>query len=120
MDRDQRGLSGSVQTALLLPLVVGLFLAALQWGMIHWAEATALSAAQEAAVSAARGTQAQGVASAQQLAGNGSLSSVSIDVSRGTTTAVSVVSGEALRIVPLIDVTVEKSATVTVERVTRP
>lgn len=120
MRSDQRGLSGSVQTALLLPVVLGLFLAALQWGMIHWAEATALAAAQEGAASAARGTQAQGIDSALHLAGNGSLSGLAVDVSRGPTQAVATVRGEAARIVPLVDVTVNKSATVAVERVTRP
>lgn len=120
MKPDQRGLSGSVQTALLLPVVLGLFLATLQWGMIHWAQSTALAAAQEGAASAARGTQPQGLDSARRLADNGAFSHVSVEVDRGPTRVVSTVSGQALRILPLVDVGVEKSATVATERVTRP
>ena len=44
-----RGLSGSVQLAVLLPFALGIFLLLLQWSLVTWAEATALAAAQEAA-----------------------------------------------------------------------
>ena len=49
---DERGLSTSVQAALLFPFALGLFLALLQWGLVAWAESSALAAAQQTAVAA--------------------------------------------------------------------
>jgi len=51
--RDQRGLSGSVQVTLLLPLAMLVLLAALQWSLLLWAESTAMAAAQDSARAAA-------------------------------------------------------------------
>lgn len=48
-DRDQRGLSGSVQLTLLFPLAVLVLLATLQWSLLLWAEAVARAAAQDSA-----------------------------------------------------------------------
>ena len=45
--RDQRGLSGSVQVTLLLPLAMLVLLATLQWSLLLWAESTAMAAAQD-------------------------------------------------------------------------
>ena len=47
--RDQRGMSGSVQVTLLLPLAMLVLLAALQWSLLVWAESTALAAAPDSA-----------------------------------------------------------------------
>ena len=46
---DQRGMSGSVQTVIVLPVALGLFLLLLQWSLVGWADATALAAAQQGA-----------------------------------------------------------------------
>ena len=49
----QRGLSGSVQVTLLLPLAILVLLAALQWALLLWAESTAMAVAQDSARAAA-------------------------------------------------------------------
>ena len=51
--RKQRGMSGSVQVTLLLPLAMLVLLAALQWSLLLWAESTAMAAAQDSARAAA-------------------------------------------------------------------
>lgn len=93
--RDERGLSNSVQFTVLAPLTFGILLLVLQWGLVHWAESTALAAAQEgAAVAAAHdGSRSAGSSAARQVAENGSLHSVSVAVDRGTTQTSVTVSG---------------------------
>lgn len=122
MQRCERGLSGSVQVALLLPFVLGTFLLALQWAMLAWAETTAQAAAQDGARAAAAfgSTSEQGHRAALDAAANGSLDDVTVTIHRGATMTSAAVSGKALAVIPLFPVTVESSATAPTERLTRP
>ncbi|WP_296138513.1 TadE/TadG family type IV pilus assembly protein [uncultured Tessaracoccus sp.] len=112
MHDDERGLSGSVQVTLLLPLVFGLFLLALHWAMLTWAETTALAAAQDAARVAALPDvpDADGEQAALQAADNGSLQSPSVHVHRTPDEVRAVVRGRALGVVPFLPTDVEARA----------
>lgn len=98
---DQRGLSGSVQAVVLLPLSIGILLSLLQWSLQYWAESTALAAAQQGVAVAAAydGRPGDGEAAAAEVAGNGSLSHVRVSISRGARTTTATVSGRAVVIV---------------------
>lgn len=103
----ERGLSNSVQVAVLLPFSFAVLLAVLQWAMVSWAEATALSAAQHGAAVAAAldGSAAAGEAAATGAARTAALQSVSVTVERGGATTTATVSGRALVVVWPRDVT---------------
>lgn len=120
MARCQRGLSGSVQVTLLLPLAIGIFLAALQWGMVHWAQATALAAAQQASSTAARGSVEQGRQEGMAVTANGALHDVDLAIRQGATSVSAEVTGNAVRLLPLIDVGVHASVDSPRERITTP
>lgn len=98
---DQRGLSGSVQAVVLLPLSIGILLSLLQWSLQYWAESTALAAAQQGVAVAATydGRPGDGEAAAAEVAGNGSLSQVHVSISRGVRTTTATVTGRAVVIV---------------------
>lgn len=117
----ERGLSGSVQVTLLLPFTIGIFLLALQWAMLSWADATARAAAEDGArVAAEFGSSAEhGKHVALGAAGNGSLSAVSAVVERGAGTTEATVSGRALAVVPFFPVDVQRTASVPTERLTQ-
>ena len=110
---DERGLSTSVQAALLFPFALGLFLALLQWGLVAWAESSALAAAQQGASVAG-----EGHAAALGVADNGSLTSVTAHVERGARETRATVTGRA--VVVLWPREVSKTIVVNTERVTRP
>ena len=114
----ERGMSGSVQLAVLLPLAVGIFLLLLQWSLVSWAEATALAAAQESAAQAAAldGTVADGQAAGRDVAANGSLSEVAVAVDRGARQTTATVSGRAVAV--LWPQRVTRTVVATTERVT--
>lgn len=116
----QRGMSESVQLALLLPLIFGVFLLLLQWGLISWAQATALGAAQEsAAVAALRGAgEADGREAAGRAVENGSLTGVRVSVEKGSRLTHCVVTGRAVAV--LFPYEVEARATAATERVSAP
>ena len=115
-----RGLSGSVQLAVLLPFALGIFLLLLQWSLVTWAEATALAAAQEAARTAAvhDGSEADGRASGAEAAGNGALTRVRVVVDRGPRQTTATVTGTA--VVVLWPRAVSQTASAATERVTAP
>lgn len=117
---DERGLSNSVQAALLFPVGLGIFLALLQWGLVAWAESSAMSAAQQGAAVAARygSTVGEGRASALTAADNGSLSAVSVEVHRGARQTTATVQGRAVTVLWPRDVA--KTVVVATERVTQP
>jgi len=117
---DERGLSTSVQAALLFPFALGLFLALLQWGLVAWAESSALAAAQQGASVAARldAAAVEGHAAALGVADNGSLTSVTAHVERGARETRATVTGRA--VVVLWPREVSKTIVVNTERVTRP
>ncbi len=119
--RGQRGLSGSVLTTILFPLVAAALWLAMQWAMITWAHATALAAAQDGArTTAALGaTPGQGRTAALQAAGNGSLNQITIDATRGSTLTSVTVTGDALRVIPGFPVHIDVTATAPTQRLTQ-
>lgn len=118
--RDERGMSSSVQAALLLPLAIGLLVGLVQWALVAWAESTALAAAQQgAAVAAAEGSsEGAGEAAALEVAGNGSLSGATATVRDGGRHTTATVTGRA--VVVLWPFEVSKTMVATTERVTEP
>lgn len=118
--RDERGLSNSVQAAVLFPLGLALLLGLVQWALVTWAESSAMSAAQQGASVAAQegSTAGEGQAAALTAADNGSLTAVSSQVSRGPRETTATVSGRAVVVLWPREIT--KTVVVSTERVTRP
>ena len=116
--RNERGVSNSLQFVLLLPLAFGVFLLVLQWGLVFWADATALAAAQEGAAVAAvlDGSVADGNDAALEAAGNGSLSGVMVEIERGARETTATVTGEAVSV--LWPRSITKTVVVITERIT--
>ena len=116
--RDERGMSGSVQVTLLLPVALGIFLLLLQWSLVSWADATALAAAQQGAAVTARldATAGQGRAEARAVADNGSLSAVSVSVDQGRARTSVTVTGRAMSV--LWGRSVSRTVVVPTERLT--
>ena len=119
--RDQRGLSNGVQLTLLFPLAFGVLLLTLQWAMVAWADASALSAAQDGARVAAvlNGSTTAGESAARDAASNGSLEHVHVQVSRDATRTTVTVQGTPPSLIPGITPSVSKTAAVPTERLTR-
>lgn len=118
----ERG-SSTVETAVLITLVVGLFLTVMQGSLWWWSRNVTLGAAEEAARTAAQehGSAAEGRAAAnsyinQSKAG---LTGVTINVSKSGTTVTATVSGIAMTVVPGFNLEVRQSSTLPVEKVTR-
>ena len=116
--RKQRGMSGSVQVTLLLPLAMLVLLAALQWSLLLWAESTAMAAAQDSARAAAvlGGSVEDGREAGKRAIFNSSLSGVTVRVDRAPTFTTAVVEGTAIRVLPMVEVTVHQEARVPTER----
>lgn len=116
--RDERGLSGSVQAVVLLPVSIAMMLSLLQWSLQYWAEATALAAAQHGAAvaSAYNGTSADGEVAASQAADNGALTGVRVEIDRGVRSTTATVRGRA--VVVMWPREISKAVTVQTERVT--
>jgi Flp pilus assembly protein TadG len=120
--RDERGLSESVQWAILWPLLMLLTLGIIQAGIFLHGRNVAQRAA-TAAVDAARGSY--GTASdaqrlAETIASSGGLEQISVRVQRTGTTASADVSGNAPMIFDLGLGRITETATAPLERVTQP
>jgi len=120
--RDERGLSESVQWAILWPLLMLLTLGIIQAGIFLHGWNVAQRAA-TAAVDAARGSY--GTASdaqrlAETIASSGGLEHISVRVQRTATSASADVSGNAPMIFDLGLGRITETATAPLERVTRP
>ena len=117
--RDQRGLSGSVQVTLLLPLAMLVLLATLQWSLLLWAESTAMAAAQDSARAAAvlGGSAEDGREAGRRALFNSALGDATVKVDRAATFTTAVVEGTAIRVLPMVDVTVHQVARVPTERI---
>jgi len=120
--RDERGLSESVQWAILWPLLMLLTLGIIQAGIFLHGRNVAQRAA-TAAVDAARGSY--GTASdaqrlAETIASSGGLEDISVRVQRTGTTASADVSGNAPMIFDLGLGRITETATAPLERVTQP
>ena len=122
MARDERGLSESVQWAILWPLLMLLTLGIIQAGIFLHGRNVAQRAA-TAAVDAARGSYGS-AADAQRLgesiAGSGGLREISVRVQRTGTTVTADVIAHPPMIFDLDLVRINETATAPVERVTRP
>ncbi|MHA6511884.1 hypothetical protein [Tessaracoccus sp. Z1128] len=118
VEHDQRGMSGSVQAVVLLPVTIGVFLSLLQWSLQYWGEATALAAAQQGAAVAAAfgGSRADGEREAAGVAANGALTGVRVSVERGGRVTTATVSGRTVTVVWPREVA--RTVMVTTERVT--
>ena len=115
----QRGLSGSVQVTLLLPLAILVLLAALQWALLLWAESTAMAAAQDSARAApvlGGSLVADGREAGKRAIFNTAISDVTVTVDRAPTFTIAVVEGTAIRVLPMVNVTVRQEARVPTER----
>ena len=122
MARDERGLSESVQWAILWPLLMLLTLGIIQAGMFLHGRNVAQRAA-TAAVDAARGSYGS-AADAQHLgesiASSGGLRSISVRVQRTGTTATAEISAYAPMIFDLGIGLISETAVAPLERVTQP
>jgi Flp pilus assembly protein TadG len=122
MARDERGLSESVQWAVLWPLLMLLTLGIIQAGIFLHGRNVAQRAA-TAAVDAARGSYGL-AADAEQLgatiAGSGGLRSITVRVQRTGSTVTADVSGYAPMIFDLDLGRIDETAAAPLERVTPP
>jgi len=120
--RDERGLSESVQWAILWPLLMLLTLGIIQAGIFLHGRNVAQRAA-TAAVDAARGsygTAADAQHLAETIASSGGLENISVRVQRTGTTAKADVSGNAPTIFDLGLGRITVATTAPLERVTQP
>ena len=117
---DERGLSNSVQAALLFPLGLMLLLGLMQWALVAWADSSAMAAAQQGAAVAARygSTAGEGRSAALAAADNGSLQAVSADGRRGPRETTATVRGRAVVVLWPREIT--KTVVLPSERVTHP
>jgi Flp pilus assembly protein TadG len=122
MARDERGLSESVQWAILWPLLMLLTLGIIQAGVFLHGRNVAQRAA-TAAVDAARGSYGS-AADAQHLgesiASSGGLRNISVHVQRSATSATAEVSAYAPMIFDLGLGRINETAAAPLERVTQP
>jgi Flp pilus assembly protein TadG len=122
MARDERGLSESVQWAILWPLLMLLTLGIIQAGIFLHGRNVAQRAA-TAAVDAARGSYGS-AADAQHLgesiASSGGLRNISVHAQRSTTTATVEISAYAPMIFDLGLGRINERAVAPLERVTQP
>ena len=120
--RDERGLSESVQWAILWPLLMLVTLGVIQAGIFLHGRNVAQRAA-TAAVDVARGsygTAADAQHIAEAIASSGGLKNLSVRVQRTGTTASADVSGDAPMIFDLSLGRITETATAPLERVTQP
>ena len=112
-------MSGSVQVTLLLPLAMLVLLAALQWSLLLWAESTAMAAAQDSARDAAvlGGSAEDGREAGRRALFNSALGDATVKVDCAATFTTAVVEGTAIRVLPMVDVTVHQAARVPTERI---
>jgi Flp pilus assembly protein TadG len=120
--RGERGAAGSVQLVIIMPLLMGLFLAAMQAAMYYYGRSAAISIAQTGAAAAAaeHGTPAdcQAAAAILQTAVGDAITDVQITCTRTATRASATVTGQALSVFPGWRSTVVQQAEAPVERPT--
>ena len=109
---------------LALPIVLTVLFLAVQAGMWFYARSIALAAAQSGArTSATLDSSLQaGLTDARAFTtkvGGTTISDVTVSGDRSATSTTITVTGHAVRLVPLMDLTVTQSATLPVERYTR-
>jgi len=120
--RDERGLSESLQFAVIWPVLMLVTLGIIEGGIWLHARNVAERAA-IAAVGAASGSRGSTDAArelAHDLAGSGGLSNVSVEVSRGAVEVTAVVSADSPLVLDLGLGRIRETAAGPLERVTRP
>ena len=122
MTRTQRGMSDSVQWAVLLPLLLFTILGLIQGGLwLHGrtvASNAAIAAAEEAAL--LDGSAVDGGALGERVAAQGGLSDVRVTVVQSASEAVATVTGRMPTFYDLGQTRVQERSTRPRERVTRP
>ena len=122
MARDERGLSESVQWAILWPLLMLLTLGIIQAGIFLHGRNVAQRAT-TAAVDAARGSYGSSVDAqhlGESIASSGGLRNISVRVQRTGTTATAEISAYAPMIFDLSIGLISETAVAPLERVTQP
>lgn len=118
----QRGAIGSAQLVIVMPLLMGLFLAAMQAAMYYYGRSAAISIAQTGAAAAAaeHGTTAdcQTAAATLKAAVGDAITNVQITCTRTATRASATVTGQALSVFPGWHSPVVQQAEAPVERPT--
>lgn len=123
--RSDRG-SATIELLILLPALFAVLFVGTQAALYHHAREVAIAAAQEGARAAAgeHGNEASGNRAAAALlhdaGGDDVLADVTVAVDRTATTAVVVVTGRSLSVVPGWNPVVRQRASMPVERVTAP
>ena len=120
--RSERGLSESVQYALIWPVLMLATLGIIQSGIWLHGRNVALRAASAAADIArgSYGTSSDAVAVATSIAESGGLKQVSVTVDRGTTSVTVTVHAQAVLMLDLGLGSLTETASAPVERVSRP
>ncbi len=120
--RNERGLSESVQHAVIFPVLMLVTLGVIQAGIwVHGHTVAARAAAAGADIArGSYGSAAQGRETAARLASAGGLSDVTVDARRGGTQVEVVVNGRAPLMLDLGLATITEQASAPVERATRP
>lgn len=115
---DERGLTESLQWALLTPLVMLVFLGIIQVGIwYHGHNVAGHAAAAAARAEAMHGAAAgSGVVAAQNIAANGGIDELAVDVQRSGTTVEVVVTGRAPMLIDLGLAQVRRAASAPLER----
>lgn len=120
--RGERGAVGSVQLVVVLPLLMGLFMAGMQAAMYYYGRTAAISIAQAGAAAAAAEhgtiTDCQQVAANLQASIGDALTEVQITCQRTATRARTTVSGQVLSVFPGWQTTVVQQAEAPIERPT--
>lgn len=120
--RSARGMSESVQWAVLTPLLLSLILGLIQGGIwLHGrtvASNAAIAAAEEAALLDGSPADAGGIA--ERIAAQGGLLDVRVDVAQSATSATVTVSGRMPLVVDLGQVRISQQSIRPRERVTQP
>lgn len=122
--RDERG-GSSVEVVIAFPIVLGIILLIVQFGIAAHARSVAEAAAQEGAAVARRfdGTEGAGQARTVEYLnqlGPTILQNRSVNVQRSATTATVTVTGTVVSVVPGLNLQVTKSASGPVERYVAP
>ena len=123
--RSERG-SATIELLILLPALFAVMFIGVQAALYHHARQVAIAAAQEGARTAAgqHGTETAGTAAAttfvRDAGGDDVLADATVSASRSATTAVVVVTGRSLSVVPGWNPVVRQRASMPMERATAP
>ncbi len=118
MTLNQRGLSGSLQWALLIPVVLLCLLGSIEWAMSARGQSAANEAAWTAAeaVAVIRGSKAQAKSAALDVARRGGLHDAATNISCSATTCRVTVSGTVPSLIPMTRPPITATVSLPLER----